>query len=452
MVAIRLFKREYLGIIASMKKSALKRFEVPKMAFPLILSNLTVPLLGLTDSIVMGHLSSAYFLAAVGFGVSIFDFVYWCFGFLRQGTTGFIAQAFGRQDLKECVLVFERGLFLALSIAVILLILAKPIGDLIQFFLRDKTTLAHYTLAYFYVRIWGGPATLMNYVINAWFLGVKRTRYCLYQMLIINGIAIVLDVVFVFGFGMNVRGVALADVIGQWSGVAFGIYIFLGRENVRHHLTRFIFKWQEFKKLLVLNRDIFIRTFSLMCVYLYFNYQSALFGKDVLAANTALINIMMLMAYAQDGFNNSAEILVGNSLGDKNTPLFWSSIKATCFWSLVVGVVSVIVYLLIGKYLVLMITSIPDVVQQANHYLPWVIISPIITIWCFWLDGVFMGATWGRELRNGMVIAAVSALIAWYLTLSWGEQGLWFAFIFFFFMRGIAMGFFFKRRALTLQQ
>jgi MATE family multidrug resistance protein len=183
-----------------------------------------------------------------------------------------------------------------------------------------------------------------------------------------------------------------------------------------------------------------------MSVYLFFNYQSALFGKDILAANTALINIMMLMAYAQDGFNNVAEILVGNSLGRKSIAGFWDAIRKTCFWSLVVGVVSVLFYLLVGKYLVLMITSIPHIVQVAYKYLPWVIISPLITIWCFWLDGVFMGATWGREMRNSMVIAVVLALIVWYLTRSWQVQGLWFAFIFFFLVRGGALGYFFKRK------
>lgn len=430
----------------------IKRFEVPKMAFPLIMSNLTVPLLGLTDSIVMGHLNSAYFLAAVGFGVSIFDFIYWCFGFLRQGSTGFIAQAFGRQDLKECVKVFERGLFLALVIAMALWLLMRPIADLLHFFVHSRPLIVHYTLAYFYVRIWAAPATLMNYVVTAWFLGVKRTRYCLYQMLIINGTAIVLDVVLVFGFSMTVRGVAWADVMGQYAGLIFGLYAFLKRDSVRQYLTWFIFSWPEFKKLLVLNRDIFIRTVSLMSAYLFFNYQSALFGKNILAANTALVNIMMLMAYAQDGFNNVAEILVGNSVGEKNMARFWGAIRATCFWSVVVGVVSVMVYVLVGKYLVLMITSIPGVVQEAYRYLPWVIVSPLITIWCYWLDGVFMGATWGPALRNGMVIAAVSALIMWYLTKSWQVQGLWFAFMFFFLMRAVAMGWFFKNEVAVLSK
>lgn len=435
-----------------MPSSTLKRFEVPKIALPLIVSNLTVPLLGLTDSIVVGHLSSAYYLAAVGLGASIFAFVYWCFGFLRQGTTGFIAQAFGRRDLRECVVIFERGMLLAVVIALLLLLLAKPIGDLLHFFLRDQATLLRYTLVYFYMRVWGAPATLMNYVFNAWFLGVKRPRYCLYQMVIINGIAIVLDVILVFGLGMHVRGVALADVIGQSSGACFGFYVFLKRESVRRYVTRYIFHWDAFKKLLMLNRDIFIRTFSLMCVYLFFNYQSALFGKDVLAANTVLLNIMMLMAYAQDGFNNAAEILVGNSLGKHNIPLFWSVIKETCFWSVVVGLVSVVLYMTIGQYLVLMITSIPHVVTLAYHYLPWVIVSPIISIWCFWLDGVFMGATWGRQLRNGMVIATLSALVIWYLARPWQVNGLWVAFICFFVMRGVTMGWLLRVRVKSLAE
>lgn len=430
----------------------LKRYEVPKIAFPLILSNLTVPLLGLTDSIVVGHLHSAYFLAAIGFGVTIFDFIYWCFGFLRQGTTGLLAQAFGRQDMKSCVHIFERGFVLAVGIALVLLVLQNPIAHIVQHFLYQRQTLAVYTLAYFHVRIWGALPTLVNYVFIAWFLGVKRTRYCLYQMMVVNGLAIVFDIILVFIFKMNVRGVALADVIGQWSGAVYGGYVFLSRESVRCHLSRFIFQWQPFKRLLTLNRDVFIRAFCLMLTFLFFNYRSALFGKDILAANTALINIMMLMAYAQDGFNNTAEILVGNSLGAKDISYFWQSIRATCWYSFLVGIISLFLYLCAGDYLVLMITSIPQVVTVADLYMPYVIISPMITIWCFWLDGIFMGAAWGKEMRNGMVLSLICFLVIWYLTRSYANHGLWLAFLSFFMARGIIMGAFFwiKTRPLKI--
>ena len=195
----------------------------------------------LTDAIVVGHLHSAYFLAAIGFGVTVFDFIYWCFGFLRAGTTSFIAQAFGRHDMKACVAVFERGIVIALVIASVLLVLQKPIADFVRYLLHDRPTLVHYTLSYFYLRIWAAPATLMNYVFNAWFLAVKRTRYCLYLMMIINGLAIIFDVILVFGFHMNVRGVAIADVIGQWSGVVFAGCVFLNRENVREYLSKAYF-------------------------------------------------------------------------------------------------------------------------------------------------------------------------------------------------------------------
>lgn len=418
----------------------LQRFEVPKMAFPLIVSNITVPLLALTDSIVVGHLHTAYFLAAVGFGAGIFSFVYWCFGFLRQGTTGFIAQAFGREDLKECVAIFERGIFLALCISIILLVLQKPIAELIHFFLHERKALSAYILGYFYVRIWGVIPTLINYVFNAWFLAIKRTRYCLYLMLVVNGLAIFFDVVLVFGFHMNVKGVALADVLGQFGGMIFGGYFILKQPIVREHLTRFIFQWGKFRELMLLNRDIFLRTFSLMLVYLFFNYQGARLGKDILAANTVLLNLMMLSAYAQDGFNNVSEILVGNSLGKKNLSYFWVSIKRTCFWSFIVSVISAAVYAIFGRYLVVIITSIPAVLQTTYQYLWWVIFAPVISIWGFWLDGVFMGGTWGRELRNGMLISVAAFLVAWYLGRSLGNTGLWLAFMVFFLMRGIAMG------------
>lgn len=427
----------------------LHRYDVPKIALPLILSNLTVPLLALTDSMVMGHLSSAYYLAAVGFGSSVFAFIYWCFGFLRQGTTSFIAQAFGRQDLQACVAFFLRGTFLALTIAAILLLMQHQIGNVIHYFLRTRPQISTAAINYFDVRIWAAPATLMNYVFNAWFLGTKRTRNCLYLMLVINGLAVVLDIVFVFGLYMTARGVALADVIGQWSGSIFAASLLLRQKYFKQHLTIAIFQWQQFRKLMALNRDIFIRTACLMVAFLFFDYQGALLGNDFLAANTVLINMMMFMAYAQDGFNNAAEILVANSLGQKNSVYFWQSIRATCLWSVIVGVVSSLLFFSCGHQIIHMITSIPEVMHLAGQYLPWIIVAPMITVWCFWLDGVFMGASWGRELRNGMLVAVATFFIVWYLGLSYGNEGLWLALISLFAARSIMMAGLFWFKALS---
>ncbi len=433
---------------------SLKRFDVPKIALPLILSNLTVPLLALTDAIVVGHLHSAYYLAAVGFGSSVFAFIYWCFGFLRQGTTSFIAQAFGRQDLKSCVAFFERGIFMALVIASFLLLLQKPIADLLHFMLHKRIALFAYTAQYFYVRIWAAPAALMNYVFNAWFLGTKRTRYCLYLMLVVNGLAILFDIVFVYDLHMNVKGVALADVLGQWCGIAYACYVLWTQKHMQGYITKAIFQWQQFQKLLALNRDIFIRTASLMLCFLFFDYQGAMLGKDILAANTVLINIMMFMAYGQDGFNNAAEILVASSLGAKNIHYFWQSIRATCFWSVVVGMISVIVFLLFGHAIIRMITTIPIVIHLAQHYMPWVVISPLITTWCFWLDGVFIGASWGGALRNGMLSAVATYFSVWYLGLGYGNEGLWVAIMSLFAARSVMLLglFWFKTRPLQMQK
>ena len=183
-----------------------------------------------------------------------------------------------------------------------------------------------------------------------------------------------------------------------------------------------------------------------MLVYLFFNYQSARMGKDFLAANTAALNVMMLMTYAQDGFNNVAEILVGNSLGAKDIPYFWQSIKSTCWYSVWGGIIAAIIYLVVGKYLLLAITSIPHVLNIAYQVLPWLIASPLIAIWCFWLDGVFMGAAWGRELRNGMMLSLISFSIVWYFARSYGNAGLWSAFLSFFVARGLVMGMLFYKK------
>lgn len=426
-----------------MKLSLQKRLEVPRLAFPLILSNLTVPLLGLTNAVVAGHMHAAYLLASVGFGVAVFDFIYWCFGFLRQGTTGFVAQAIGRDDFHEAVKIFERGIVIAVSIALLLWCATPLILWVIQRLLQHQPQLEQGVASYVHWRLWGAPATLLNYVLNAWFLGVRRTRYCLYLMIVTNGVAILSCMGLVWGLHWGIAGIALADVIGQSAGAVFGLWLCLADHRVRQALTLHIWQWRWFRSMMSVNRDLFIRTTCLMSAFFFFNTQSAHLGATVLAANTVLLNLMMLMAYGQDGFNETAEILVGNSLGQQDYSAFWSAIKGTLSWSIIVALIFSGVFLLMGHQLIEWMTSLTQVRELANQYLAWVVIAPLIGIWCFWLDGVFMGALWGREIRNAMVISLVGYFLLWWLMRSWGNAGLWFVFLSFLALRGFTLGLYF---------
>lgn len=429
-----------------MKPTPRQRFEIPRLAFPLILSNLTVPLLGLTNAVVAGHMHAAYLLGAVGFGAAIFDFIYWCFGFLRQGTTGFVAQAMGRGEFDEAVKLFERGIILALSIAVLLWCAAPLILVIIQRILQHQPQLEQGVTSYVHWRLWGAPATLLNYVLNAWFLGIRRTRYCLYLMIVTNGVAIMSCIGLVWGLHWGVSGIACADVIGQSAGAVFGLLLSLSNHRVRQAWTVDVWQWHWFKSMLSVNRDLFIRTTCLMSAFFFFNLQSAHLGAGVLAANTVLLNLMMLMAYGQDGFNETAEILVGNSLGQNDKPAFWAAIRGTLGWSVMVALLFSVFFLMGGHQCIQWMTSITSVRTLANQYLIWVVIAPLVGIWCFWLDGVFMGALWGREIRNAMVLSLAGYFILWWLLRGWGNNGLWLVFLSFLALRGITLlSYFWKR-------
>lgn len=408
----------------------------------MIISNISIAMLGIVDAAVVGHLQHPYYLGAVAVGAVVFDFLYWGMGFLRMGTTGIVAQAHGKNDTEEMRSVLAHAMFIALFVAVAILILQQPLIRIGLYLIGGSDEVKFYAHTYFNWTIWGAPAVLISITLFGWLLGMQNAKATLYIAITINIINIVLDFVFVFGFDMDVRGVALASVISEYSGMLIAIIL------VSRELRKYPGKWrrdslldmQRIKGMLKLNQDIFIRTICLIFVFAFFTRQGAGRGDLMLAANTILLNFQTLMALGLDGFANAAEALVGKAIGAKDRQAFLNAVKTTIVWSFLIALLFSSLYGFAGKFLIDLITDIEAVRSLTYNFLPWLILSPFISVWCFLLDGIFIGATRGREMRDMMLISTfVIFLPAWYTLQFMGNHGLWLAFMLFFLARGLTL-------------
>ena len=421
-------------------------FQIWRLAGPLILSNISIALLGIVDTAVVGHLSHPYFLGAVAIATVIFDFIYWGMGFLRMGTTGIVAQAHGKGDDDEIRTALVHSIFIALSIAVLLLLMQNLIATAGFFLIGGSNDVITHARIYFNWAIWGAPAVLGSMAMFGWLLGMQNARATLYYAITVNIINIILDILFVFGFGMEVKGVALASVLAQYSGLIMATI--LVRRELRHKpgqwQSKSIMDLTRLTLMLVLNRNIFLRTLSLIFVFAFFARQGALQGDIILAANAVLLNFQALTALGLDGFANAAEALVGKAIGAADRIAFKLSVQSALRWSLIIATLFSVFYWLAGEQLIAVLTSISEVKQTALIYLPWLIVSPLICVWCFLLDGIFIGAVRGLEMRNSMLISTFLIFIpAWYLLQFLGNHGLWLAFLIFFIARGASLGWYY---------
>ncbi len=410
------------------------------LAGPMILSNLSVPLLGLVDTAVVGHLDSPVYLGAVALGAMIFSFLFWGFGFLRMGTTGLVAQAHGGHDHEGLRLWLGRGLLLALLIGSLLLLLHGPIGRLALGLSGAEGGLAPLTAEYFNVRIWSAPAVLGHYVLLGAFIGMQNSRAPLLLLLVINGLNIILDLLFVVGLEWRVFGVALASTLSEWFGLLLGLWLM--RKQLRGAWPwAELLRAAELTRMLRLNLDIFIRTLCLIFAFAFFTRQGAAQGELVLAANALLMNFQAFTAYALDGFAHAAEALVGRALGRRSKRLLKSALRTSLQWSLLFAAAFSLLYLVAGQGIVALLTDIPELRQHAAAYLPWLIASPLISVWSYWLDGVFIGATRSREMRDAMLAALLLVFLpVWYLTQGMGNHGRWLALMVFMGGRGLGLG------------
>jgi MATE family multidrug resistance protein len=419
----------------------------------MILSNVSVPLLGMVDTGVTGHLESPVYLGAVAIGAMIFSFLYTGVNFLRMGTTGIAAQSFGADDNDGLRVSLGQASIVALLIAFSLIALQVPIGRIAMQLLGPDANTQGYALEYFSIRVWSAPGTLVNYALIGWFIGLSNARVPLLIFLTINITTILLDLLFVIGFGMKVDGVALASVFAEYAGLSVGITFAIRelRRRAGHWPVPRLIDVTEYKAFFSVNANLFIRTMALVFTLGFVTAQGARLGPLVLAANAVLMNFQNLTSFGLDGIAHAAEALVGRAVGQKRRDILEESVRLTLRWSLFFAGGFATAYFIAGPWIINILTDLTDVRATAVRYLPWMVISPLVSVWCFLYDGVYVGATRAKSMRDIMLVSTfVIFLPAWYLLQPLGNHGLWLAFTIFMASRGIGMHLGYRRSVLPL--
>lgn len=419
-----------------------------RLSLPIILSNLSIPLMGAVDTAVMGHLPDAAYIGGVALGALFFAYVYWGFGFLRMATTGFAAQAHGAGDHQELRHITLRGALLALAIGALIVALQLPLAALALSVLEGSARVKDLARDYILVRIWGAPATLFLYVALGWFIGRQRMRTVLALTVFQNALNAALALVFVVELGWGIKGVAGATLIAEYAaGTAAAAALWsahaklVGRWGGAGLLDR--------AKLLSafrVNGDIFLRTLCLVTGFAWFVSQGAGQGDVALAANAILVTFITFAAFGLDGFAHAAETLVGAAIGARDGAAFRAAVRISSWWAAGVAVAAGSVFLAAGPAIIDVMTGIEAVREAARAFLPWAAFYPLVAVWCFQLDGIYIGATRTAEMRNGMALATAGFLALGHALLpAFGNHGLWAAFTAFAALRGIILGWWYPR-------
>jgi MATE family multidrug resistance protein len=388
-------------------------------------------LLGVVDTAVVGRIPDPAYIGSVAVGTLIFSFVFWAFGFLRMGTTGLTAQALGRRDDAELLGCLGRALLIAVIAGCLLIALQWPIRAVTFGFLEGSAQVESLAASYFDIRIWAAPATLANYAILGWLIGLGRTDIGLVLQLVLNVSNVVLDILFVVGFGWDVRGVAAGTVLAEGIAVVVGMVIVLRHARKFGRFRIDFALWLQpdmLRRTIAVNADIMIRSLALVFVFVWFMSRGASAGDVVLAANAVLMQFNSVSAYFLDGLAFAAEALVGRAIGARHRDGLLSAIRVTTVWAVGTAAIIVVVLWIGGGYFIDVLTVDAEARAAARTYLPWAALAPLLGVWTFQLDGIFIGATRSREMRNAMLLATMIYLVAWWLLRPFGNHGLWAAF------------------------
>jgi MATE family multidrug resistance protein len=412
------------------------------LAIPLILSNLTQPLLSTVDTILSGHLPGPAALGGVAMGGIFFNSIFWTFGFLRMATTGLVAQAHGARDEDLLLHHFGRAFLIALAIGALILLLQGPLISIALNLLGASAEVRQNAQLYCGIRIWSAPASLANYVILGYLLGRQRARTALVLQAAINVVNVVLALTLVVVRHWGIAGIATATLTAEWTGCLLGLAIMLAaRVHPRHLRWSEIMHGPSLRHLFALNRDILLRTLSLVAAYAWFTRTGARSGDAILAANAVLLNFHMIYAYALDGFANAAEALVGEAIGAKRVADYRAVLKASAVSAFTVAAFISLIYLGFGKQVIAVFTNQDSIRALAAQFLPWLVIMPLVAVWSFLLDGIFVGATRAPELRDSMLISFAGFLgLAVVLSARFGNHGLWCSMLAFMALRAITLG------------
>jgi MATE family multidrug resistance protein len=414
--------------------------KILKIAIPSIVTNITVPLLGLIDVAIVGHLGSATYIGAIAVGGLVFNIIYWVFAFLRMGTTGMVSQAYGKRDLDESVRLLLRSVGTGFVISLILFILQYPILKAAFLFIKTTPEVQALASTYFHILIWGAPAVLGLYGFSGWYIGMQNSRFPMLIAIVQNVVNIVCSLCLVYMFNLKIEGVAFGTLTAQYAGLIVAVFLWI-RFYKRLRTRIFIQGVWRRKAMLgffAVNRDIFLRTICLVAVTMYFTSAGASQGNTVLAVNTLLMQFFILFSYFTDGFAYAGEALVGKYVGARNRVALNRTIKELFAWGLGIACIFTGLYFFGENLFIRFLTNEPEVISTSRDYSLWVCAVPLMSISAFVWDGVYIGATATRQMLLSMFLAAAVFFIT-YLSLrtAFGNHALWLAFILYLFSRGL---------------
>ncbi len=414
--------------------------KILSLAIPNMLTALTIPLLGMVDTAIVGRLAEEWLIGALSIGTTIFNFIYWNFAFLRMGTSGLVAQAYGARDRHEITTVLVRSLAAALAIGGLLVIAQRGVGILCLGMMQGSERVMGAAAEYFYARVWAAPAALALFVFQGWFIGMQNARFPMYIAIVINVLNIGFSLWFVFGLKMGMVGVAWGTVVAQYGSLALAVWLcgryygrFLQRISLREALDM-----KPMLHFLRVNRDIFLRTLCIVAVYTFFTAASSGMGENLLAVNSLLMQLFTIFSYMMDGFAFAAESLIGKYVGARNRVMLLRTLRALLFWAGGVALLNIVGYLFFWRDLLGIFTHSAEILNEAGRYIGWVVLVPLLGFGPFLVDGALIGATATRVMRNSVFWSMAAFFGAYYLLVTWlGNDALWLAFMLFLVLRGI---------------
>lgn len=413
--------------------------EILQIAIPSIISNITVPLLGLVDVTITGHLGNVAYIGAIAVGGMLFNMIYWIFGFLRMGTGGMTSQAYGRGSDNECRNILIRSMSISVLLAAVLIALQSLIVSVAFLFIDTSEEVKKYASEYFHICIWGAPAVLGLYSFTGWFLGMQNSRYPMFIAITQNVINIATSLFFVKGMGMKIEGVAYGTLIAQYAGLLMAVL--LGLKYTKKYnwdiSAGHIFSRNSMSVFFRVNRDIFFRTLCIVAVTVFFTSSGAAYGDTTLAVNTLLMQLFTIFSYIMDGFAYAGEALVGKHVGSRNNVLLRQTVRHLLYWGTGVAVFFTLLYSAGGKDFLQLLTDDTDVIQNSSEYYYWVLAIPFAGFLAFILDGICIGATATGIMLRSIFVASMVFFFTYYISDSaMGNHSLWMAFIIYLFVRG----------------
>ncbi len=424
-----------------MKESINK--QILHIAIPSIVSNITVPLLGLIDVTIVGHLGSASYIGAIAVGGMLFNIIYWIFGFLRMGTSGMTSQAYGRNDRDEITRLLLRSVGVGLSVAFMLLLLQYPIQLLAFTLIQTTPEVEQFSRLYFRICIWGAPAVLVLYSFTGWFIGMQNTRVPMFVAITQNIVNIIASILLVYGLHMKIEGVALGTVIAQYAGLlmTYLLWILYYGDFRKHIDWNSLWDKGAMSRFFKVNRDIFFRTLCLVAVTVFFTSAGAKQGETILAVNTLLMQLFTLFSYIMDGFAYAGEALAGRYIGAQDHPSLIRTIRLLFVWGIGLSIAFTLLYCIGGQSFLSLLTNETGVVNEAGNYFHWILAIPFAGFTAFLFDGICIGATATHIMLRSMLVASVSFFILYYGFEPYlHNHALWMAFIIYLLLRGVMQG------------